>query len=61
VWGALPPLPLAVIVGNEGEGLAQETLARCDLRVRIPMYGSATSLNVSVAAGIILFEARRTA
>jgi TrmH family RNA methyltransferase len=61
VWGALPPLPLAIIVGNEGEGLAPETLARCDRRVRIPMYGSATSLNVSVAAGIILFEARRTA
>jgi TrmH family RNA methyltransferase len=61
VWDALPPLPLAVIVGNEGEGLTAETLARCDQRVRIPMYGSASSLNVSVAAGIILFEARRTA
>jgi TrmH family RNA methyltransferase len=61
LWGALPALPLAVIVGNEGEGLTPETVARCELRVRIPMYGSATSLNVSVAAGIILFEARRTA
>jgi RNA methyltransferase, TrmH family len=61
VWDALPSPPLAVVVGNEGEGLADDTLARCDLRVAIPMLGSATSLNVSVAAGIILFEARRSA
>ena len=59
LWDGLPTLPLAIIVGNEGAGLTAETLARCDQRVRIPMHGSATSLNVSVAAGIILFEARR--
>jgi tRNA G18 (ribose-2'-O)-methylase SpoU len=48
------------VVANDGERWTDVTLARCDLRVAIPMLGSATSLNVSVAAGIILFEARRS-
>lgn len=52
-------LPAIILVGNEGEGLAEETLDRCDLTVRIPMAGSASSLNVSVAAGIILYEIQR--
>lgn len=61
LWELRPRFPLAVFVGNEGEGLAAETIARCDMQVGIPMFGSATSLNVSVAAGVILFEARRWA
>jgi 23S rRNA (guanosine2251-2'-O)-methyltransferase len=52
-------LPIAVLVGNEGEGLAAETVAHCDMRVAIPMLGTATSLNVSVAAGVVLYEVRR--
>jgi TrmH family RNA methyltransferase len=59
VWEADVRPPLAVLVGNEGEGLSTATVERCDVRVRIPMLGTATSLNVSVAAGVVLYEARR--
>lgn len=61
LWKTTIGLPAAVLVGNEGQGLAAETVARCNLRVRIPMLGTATSLNASVAAGIILYEVRRQA
>jgi len=59
LWETPVTLPAAVLVGNEGDGLAEETVARCDLRVAIPMLGTATSLNVSVAAGVVLYEVRR--
>lgn len=49
----------ALLVGSEGEGLDQETIDRCDETVLIPMAGTATSLNVGVAAGIILYEIQR--
>jgi TrmH family RNA methyltransferase len=61
LWEMPVRLPAAVLVGNEGDGLATETVARCDLRVAIPMLGTATSLNVSVAAGVALYEVRRKA
>jgi len=61
LWEMPVRLPAAVLVGNEGDGLAAETVARCDLRVGIPMLGTATSLNVSVAAGVVLYEVRRKA
>jgi 23S rRNA (guanosine2251-2'-O)-methyltransferase len=48
-----------VLVGNEGAGLAPQTVAVCDRQVRIPMHGTATSLNVSVAAGVVLYELAR--
>lgn len=51
--------PVAIVLGNEGRGLSAETVSRCDATVRIPMAGTATSLNVGVAAGIILYEAIR--
>lgn len=51
--------PLAVVVGNEGEGLHPRVLAECSMVVEIPMHGSIASLNASVAAGIVLFEAAR--
>ncbi len=50
---------LAVVVGSEGQGMRRLTREQCDLQLRIPMMGAMESLNVSVATGIILFEARR--
>jgi 23S rRNA (guanosine2251-2'-O)-methyltransferase len=48
--------PTAIIMGSEENGISDEYLKRCDKKVKIPMLGTIDSLNVSVAAGIILFE-----
>ena len=49
----------AIIVGGEGRGLRRLTRERCDHLVRIPMASTMPSLNVSVALGVLLFEAVR--
>lgn len=49
----------ALVLGGEGSGLHRLVAENCDVLVKIPMYGRIDSLNVSVAAGVILFEARR--
>lgn len=51
--------PTALVLGGEGGGLHRLVAENCDVLVKIPMYGKIDSLNVSVAAGVILFEARR--
>ena len=51
--------PTALVLGAEGPGLRQLTRKTCDTLVRIPMMGAVESLNVSVASGVCLYEARR--
>ena len=51
--------PCALVLGSEGSGMRRLTRERCDFVVRLPMSGSVSSLNVSVAAGVCLFEAVR--
>ena len=51
--------PVAVLLGSEEDGIAPELLRLCDQRLRIPMTGQIQSLNVGVAAGIMLFEVAR--
>jgi len=52
-------LPAAVFLGSEGHGLHRLVREHCDTLVRIPVLGKLDSLNVSVAAGVLLYEARR--
>ena len=51
--------PVALVVGNEGAGLGEELLEAVSARASIPMRGGVESLNVAVAAGVLLFEAAR--
>jgi 23S rRNA (guanosine2251-2'-O)-methyltransferase len=53
------PDAIAWVLGAEGEGMRRLTRESCDLRVRIPMLGEVESLNVSVSAGVCLFESVR--
>lgn len=52
-------LPAAIFLGSEGHGLHRLVREHCDTLVRIPVSGKLESLNVSVAAGVLLYEARR--
>jgi 23S rRNA (guanosine2251-2'-O)-methyltransferase len=49
-------VPFAIIIGNEGEGIREGLIKRCDYVVNLPMRGRVNSLNASVAAGIMLFR-----
>jgi RNA methyltransferase, TrmH family len=59
LWEAEFPAPLALLLGSEGDGLPDALLDRAGLHVRIPMVGTAESLNLAVAAGVLLYEVRR--
>jgi len=58
-WDAPWRLPLALLLGSEGAGLPADLLAAASLQVSIPMTGTAESLNLAVAAGVLLYEVRR--
>ena len=58
-WEADLRGPLALVLGSEGDGLRELTRKTCDFLVRLPQAGSVESLNVSVAAGMLLYEAVR--
>jgi TrmH family RNA methyltransferase len=51
--------PTVFLLGNEGSGLSPQSLERADLRVSIPMEGQVESLNVAIAAALLLYEAAR--
>ncbi|MBI4135922.1 RNA methyltransferase [Candidatus Uhrbacteria bacterium] len=53
-----PRFPVAIVVGNEVNGVSPGVLARCDAIVHIPMLGQKESLNVSVATGVALYVLR---
>ncbi|MCF1182064.1 23S rRNA (guanosine(2251)-2'-O)-methyltransferase RlmB [Marichromatium gracile] len=59
LYGADLRGPLGLVMGREGSGLRRLTRERCDVLVRLPMLGQVESLNVSVAAGVCLYEALR--
>lgn len=52
--------PLALVIGNEGKGISRLMKEKCDILVRLPMKGQMTSLNASVAAGILMYEVVRS-
>lgn len=58
-WHAAYRLPALLLLGSEGEGLSAEVKAQADLTVSIPMHGVSSSLNLAVAAGLLLYELRR--
>lgn len=51
--------PLAIVIGSEGEGISRLVREKCDFLVKIPMIGEIESLNASVAAGVLIYEAVR--
>lgn len=58
--GFAPEGPVAILFGNETEGLSKRALAACDRVVRIDLVGFSGSLNLSVSAALVLWELRRT-
>ncbi|HSM56078.1 MAG TPA: RNA methyltransferase [Candidatus Sulfomarinibacteraceae bacterium] len=58
-WETGYRFPTLLLLGSEGQGLQPETLQRAEVSVTIPMQGTASSLNLSVAAALLLYELRR--
>ncbi|NOV00506.1 23S rRNA (guanosine(2251)-2'-O)-methyltransferase RlmB [Paenibacillus planticolens] len=52
-------MPIALVIGNEGKGVGRLIKERCDFLVKLPMAGHVNSLNASVAAGVLMYEAVR--
>lgn len=50
---------IGLVIGSEGEGISQLVRKKCDLMVKIPMWGEINSLNASVAAAVLMYESRR--
>lgn len=50
---------IAIVIGSEGEGVSRLVKEKCDFTVAIPMYGRVSSLNASVAAGLLMYEVVR--
>ncbi len=59
IFEALFEKDVALVVGNEVDGVEAETLKKCDRHLEIPMYGKKASLNVSIATGIAMYEIGR--
>lgn len=57
IYDVVYNLPVAIVMGSEDKGISNQILKLCDDKAKIPMSGEISSLNVSVAAGIILYEA----
>ncbi len=51
--------PAAIVIGDEGFGISKLLMSKCDFLIKIPMLGSVSSLNASVAAGVLMYEALR--
>jgi 23S rRNA (guanosine2251-2'-O)-methyltransferase len=49
-------LPIAVVIGNENQGIGRLIKEKCDFLIKLPMFGQINSLNASVAAGVIMYE-----
>lgn len=58
-WDTDVPRPLGIVLGNEGDGLPDDMHGKLDFTVRIPMTGTAESLNLSIAAALLMYEVRR--
>lgn len=52
-------MPLALVIGGEGKGMGRLVKEKCDFLIRLPMAGKVTSLNASVAAGLLMYEVYR--
>ena len=53
---SLPKKPIAIIMGNEVNGVAQEVIDVCNEVIEIPQFGTKHSLNISVSTGIVIWE-----
>ena len=52
-------MPLAIVIGSEGQGMSRLVKDKCDFYIKIPMVGHVNSLNASVAASLMMYEVYR--